>query len=58
MEATDPYSRSLAANGERSQIIDLADADLAPPGWAGERPPPLAGWGDISVYELHIRDFR
>lgn len=31
---TDPYSVSLAANSTRSQIVDLQDAQLAPPGWA------------------------
>src|SRR5690606_560200 len=30
---TDPYSVSLASNSTRSQIVDLNDPELAPPGW-------------------------
>ena len=29
-----------------------------PEGWGAHRPPPAAPWTDISIYELHIRDFR
>ena len=107
LEATDPYSRSLAADGARTQvvsrlarpftmdvhitvevcrmpciwqtlvasvfwpgmptpgeladlapqIIDLSAPDLAPEGWADETSPPQGPFTDISVYELHIRDF-
>jgi hypothetical protein len=32
VEATDPYSRCTAANGERTLILDLDDPQLAPPG--------------------------
>ncbi len=82
-EASDPYSVALAADGERTQLVDL-DAGLAsfsgsspqdgeeagvaaaanavgplePEGWQGHTSPPLAQWTDISIYELHIRDFR
>lgn len=58
-EATDPYSRCCTANGERTQIVDLASPDLAPPGWRDHAVPqlPQSRWPDISVYELHIRDF-
>ncbi|KAL6752790.1 glycoside hydrolase superfamily [Haematococcus lacustris] len=58
-EATDPYSRSLAADGERSQIVppDLEHPLLMPPGWHGHDVPRVAAWTDISLYELHIRDF-
>ncbi len=56
---TDPYARCTTADGERTLIVDLeGDSSLQPPGWAQHRPPPLASWNDISVYELHIRDFR
>ena len=54
---TDPYSLSLALNSKRSQIIDLTDADLAPDGWDTLAKPPLAAPEDISIYELHVRDF-
>ncbi|EIE23312.1 alpha-1,6-glucosidase, partial [Coccomyxa subellipsoidea C-169] len=57
LEATDPYSRSLAADGARTQIMDLSLPDLAPEGWATDAFPPSITPTDISVYELHIRDF-
>jgi pullulanase len=38
--ATDPYSRSLAADGERTHICDVANApELKPPGWDYLRKP-------------------
>ncbi len=54
---TDPYSLSLSTNSARSQIVDLADPSLAPSGWDSVAKPPLAKPEDISVYELHVRDF-
>lgn len=57
--ATDPYSRGLSANGERSLILDLDDEATKPEEWdklALEKPA-LKELTDIAVYELHIRDF-
>jgi pullulanase-type alpha-1,6-glucosidase len=54
---TDPYSLSLAMNSRRSQIVDLADVALAPAGWDSLEKPPLAAPEDISIYEIHVRDF-
>uniref|UniRef100_A0A061RDX2 Alpha--glucosidase n=1 Tax=Tetraselmis sp. GSL018 TaxID=582737 RepID=A0A061RDX2_9CHLO len=56
---TDPYSRSLAADGARSQIVDLEHEGLRPPGWREEEPPPLSEgrFADMAIYELHVRDF-
>ena len=54
---TDPYSISLAMNSTRSQIVDLADPALMPEGWQTVAKPPLAAPEDITIYELHIRDF-
>lgn len=54
---TDPYSFSLSANSQRSQIVDLAEAGLFPEGWGRGVLPPLAAPEDIVLYELHIRDF-
>ncbi len=35
------------------------DDDMTmPEGWASHTPLPAAPWTDISIYELHIRDFR
>jgi len=54
---TDPYSLSLSMNSQRSQIVDLNDADLKPQDWDETTKPALAAPEDIVVYELHIRDF-
>jgi len=54
---TDPYSFSLAMNSARSQIVDLADATLKPGGWDSVAKPELAAPEDISIYEIHVRDF-
>ncbi|WP_246068478.1 pullulanase-type alpha-1,6-glucosidase [Microbulbifer harenosus] len=54
---SDPYSLSLSTNSAKSQIVDLNDADLKPEGWDALVKPALAAPEDISVYELHVRDF-
>ena len=54
---TDPYSFSLAMDSTRSQIVRLSDPDLEPAGWAGLAKPAFDGQEQLSVYELHVRDF-
>lgn len=54
---TDPYSRSLSTNSERSQIVDLDFGPLKPEGWDALVKPPLDAPEDIVLYELHVRDF-
>ncbi|GAB2887661.1 pullulanase-type alpha-1,6-glucosidase [Microbulbifer echini] len=54
---TDPYSLSLSINSGKSQIVNLDDRDLKPRGWDRLRKPKLAQPEDISIYELHVRDF-
>ncbi len=54
---TDPYSVDLALNGVKSRITDLNDPDAAPQGWQDSRSPSLDSANDLSIYELHIRDF-
>ena len=54
---TDPYSLSLSKDSQRSQIVDLSDPELEPPGWSSLAKPPLAAPEDIAIYELHVRDF-
>jgi pullulanase-type alpha-1,6-glucosidase len=56
-QVTDPYSLSLGANSARSQIVDLGDPALQPPGWDSVLKPPLPAPEDVAVYELHVRDF-
>ncbi|HPH96804.1 MAG TPA: pullulanase-type alpha-1,6-glucosidase [Anaerolineaceae bacterium] len=54
---TDPYSFSLSMNSQRSQIVDLAQADLKPSGWNELKKPALLAPEDAVIYELHVRDF-
>ncbi|SFU36044.1 alpha-1,6-glucosidase domain-containing protein [Pseudoduganella namucuonensis] len=55
---TDPYSVSLTTDSRRSYIADLDAPKLKPAGWDKARPPTkVAAQTDMSVYELHVRDF-
>ncbi len=55
---TDPYSVSLNTDSKRSYIADLNSAALKPAGWDQQAtPPPLKAPVDMTVYELHVRDF-
>ncbi len=55
---TDPYSVALTANSARSVLLDLEDSLAKPAGWdTYQRPAPLDAPTDLSVYELHVRDF-
>ncbi len=53
----DPYSIALSTNSQRSLIINLEDPKLKPTGWDSQIKPPLAAPEDITLYELHVRDF-
>jgi len=57
--ASDPNSRSLSADGDRTQIVppNLDHKSLEPPEWHTHAIPGIKRWTDISIYELHIRDF-
>ncbi|MDX9953373.1 MAG: hypothetical protein RBT75_04725, partial [Anaerolineae bacterium] len=59
---SDPYAVALSQDGTaagdvRSQFVNLADAGLKPDGWDTFTKPTLANFEDITVYEMHIRDF-
>ncbi|MBB5017985.1 pullulanase/glycogen debranching enzyme [Chitinivorax tropicus] len=54
---TDPYSVSVSANGQKSFVGNLDATALKPTGWDGHAVPALAAPEDISLYELHVRDF-
>lgn len=54
---TDPYAISLSMNSQRSQIVDLNDTTLKPSAWDSLTKPDLAAPEDITLYELHMRDF-
>jgi pullulanase/glycogen debranching enzyme len=54
----DPWSLGLGADSLRSAVMDLAAPATKPPGWdEAPRPRPLAAQTDMSIYELHVRDF-
>ncbi len=54
---SDPYSVDIALNGTKSRITDLDSEETKPFGWDWNFAPPLRSLSDLSLYELHIRDF-
>jgi pullulanase len=55
---TDPYSVALTANSRHSALLSLDDPRTVPDGWStGTVAPSLAAPTDLTVYELHVRDF-
>ncbi len=55
---TDPYSVALTADSKRSVVLDLDHPTTKPDGWdVAARPAPLTSNTDMSIYELHVRDF-
>ena len=54
---SDPYSTDLALNGTKSRITDLESEATKPDGWDESSAPPLESLSDMSLYELHVRDF-
>jgi pullulanase len=57
VEVTDPYSVSVSTDGAHTHIIDLDDPALVPAGWDTLTKPNLEAPEDITIYELHVRDF-
>ncbi|KAL4190863.1 hypothetical protein AMTRI_Chr07g77910 [Amborella trichopoda] len=57
--ANDPYARGLSADGKRSLFINLDCSTLKPEEWdqLADEKPALSSISDMSIYELHIRDF-
>ncbi|KAG9449532.1 hypothetical protein H6P81_009497 [Aristolochia fimbriata] len=55
----DPYARGLSADGKKTFLVDLDSDALKPEGWdkLADEKPDLSSFTDISIYELHIRDF-
>ena len=55
---TDPYSVSVTTDSKRSYIADLDSPALKPRGWDAHRvPDTVKAQTDMTVYELHVRDF-
>jgi len=55
---TDPYSLSLTTDSTRSYIVNLDSPKLLPAAWSTTPvPDTVHSSTDMSVYELHVRDF-
>ena len=54
---SDPYSIDIAINGTKSRITDLEADETKPAGWDEDASPALESFSDMSIYELHVRDF-
>ncbi|MGZ5200108.1 MAG: alpha-1,6-glucosidase domain-containing protein [Telluria sp.] len=55
---TDPYSVSLTTDSKRSYIANLSSPSLKPKDWdRTPSPASVKAQTDMSVYELHVRDF-
>jgi 1,4-alpha-glucan branching enzyme len=50
----------LSANATRSWLVDINNETLKPASWdeLADEKPKLDSFSDITIYELHIRDFR
>lgn len=57
--ANDPYARGLSADASKTYLVNLDSDDLKPEGWEklADKKPCLRSYSDISIYELHVRDF-
>lgn len=54
-DIVDPYARTVGVNGKRGMILDLDSTN--PDGWNSDERHTYANTTDMSIYELHIRDF-
>jgi len=54
-EVPDPYATAVGVNGNRGVIVDMASTN--PQGWDTDKRPPLKGFEDIIIWEIHLRDF-
>jgi pullulanase len=54
---TDPYSIDLSTNGTKSRLCDITANENKQAGWDEHVSPHLPHFTDLSIYELHIRDF-
>lgn len=49
------WVKAVGVNGKRAAIIDMNETN--PEGWEIDIRPPLKSFTDISIYEIHMRDF-
>lgn len=54
------FSSRLSGDGSKTLLVNLNSDDLKPEGWdkLADKKPCLRSFSDISIYELHVRDFR
>ncbi|KAI4346471.1 hypothetical protein L6164_007365 [Bauhinia variegata] len=57
--ANDPYARGLSSDGSRTYMLNIDSDELKPEGWdnLSNEKPHIDSFSDISIYEMHIRDF-
>ncbi|XP_051120165.1 pullulanase 1, chloroplastic isoform X2 [Andrographis paniculata] len=57
--ANDPYARGISADGRRTLIVNVDSEISKPEAWDSlvHEKPSLGSFSDISIYELHVRDF-
>lgn len=50
----------LSADGQRTLLVNVTSEALKPESWdnLADEKPNLPSFSDISIYELHVRDFR
>ncbi len=49
------WVKATGVDGKRAAIVDFAETN--PAGWENDVRPPLKNFTDISLYEVHMRDF-
>lgn len=49
------WVKATGVNGKRAAIIDFSETN--PEGWEKDVRPPLKNFTDITLYEVHVRDF-
>ncbi|HEY6914650.1 MAG TPA: type I pullulanase, partial [Paludibacter sp.] len=54
-ETPGAWVKATGVNGKRAAIIDFAETN--PSGWENDVRPPLKDFTDITLYEVHVRDF-
>ena len=54
-DIVDPYARAVGVNGQRGMVIDLDTTN--PEGWDADSRHTYANPTDLSIYEVHVRDF-
>lgn len=54
-DIVDPYARTVGVNGQRGMILDLDTTD--PAGWDSDQRHTYEKASDMSIYEVHVRDF-